>query len=536
MKFSNQAYGLLIFGLAMCAGSAVSLMSAPVHTSQVVALLPGAPPISANKAVMASPAVFKPTGALHVSEMASVERDLEADINAFMDVVEDPSFDGARCQSLLSSTYRRLLAATPTDFAVGVAARNNYISHGSQYVQDLFNSRIELRHRLGALAASGKLTTGCLSSARDLFRASRVLEDLLGEIVLGHPKFDEAKKAPVLRGNAPWLLVNPNLSKLALRSGDVILSRGTAFSSAAIARIGEGDTNFSHLAIVYIDPLTHKMFVSEAHIEIGSFNRTFGEYLIDGKVRAAVFRHKDPILAHRAATLIREKLSEYQAAHAGENYPYDFSMNADDHTSLFCSELVSYAFELARDAAVAPPAAASSGSVPMFRSKVNPRNRDFLDHLGVKVRETFLPGDIEFDPNFELIAEWRDYSRMNENHLHDAVTGAIFEWMDRDGYVFQETLGVTVKKKVAWNLRRWPLFSALLKDKLPKNMSQSTIATVSTLDIVGEILFTHLEEANNAAFHKTGDWLTPAQMSAVLETYRQSKPAELALYFRRKGS
>ncbi|RYZ65976.1 MAG: hypothetical protein EOP05_19830, partial [Proteobacteria bacterium] len=375
MKFSNQAYGLLVFGLAMCAGFGGSLWSAQVQTVQVVALMPGAPPVSANKAVMKAPEVFT-APKFETSELASVERDLEADINEFMDVVEDPSFDGARCEALLGSTYQKLSGATPSDFAVGIAARNNYISHGAQYIQDLFNSRVTLRHRLGTLASTGKLTPGCISAARDLFRASRVLEDLLGEIVLGHPKFNEAKKAPVLRGNAPWLLVNERYSKLALRSGDVLLSRGTAFSSAAIARIGDGDTNFSHLAIVYIDPLTHKIYVSEAHIEVGSINRSFGEYLLDGKVRAAVFRHKDPILAHKAATMIREEIAAYQKSNSGENVPYDFSMNADEPSNLFCSELVSHAFDLAKG---------GKSGVPMFRSKVNPKNRDFLNRIGVKV-------------------------------------------------------------------------------------------------------------------------------------------------------
>jgi Permuted papain-like amidase enzyme, YaeF/YiiX, C92 family len=516
MKISNQASAYLTFGLALCAGIGVSLATANVQTAQVRPMLPGAPAVHANHRALPKPEVFKATN------LASSERDLAAEIDSFLELVQDPGFDGNRCAELFSKTYQRLLDATPEDFAVGNVARNNYAGHGTQYIQDLFQARIDLREKLGELAKKGQATQSCVASARDLFRAARVLEDLLGEFALGHPKYNAEKRAPVLRGNAPWLLVNRNYDKLSFRSGDVILSRGTAFSSAAIARIGDADTNLSHLAIVYVDPKTHEISLTEAHIEIGSFSGPLGKYLTDGKVRAIVFRHKDPILAHNAASMIREKISKYQAEH-GENLPYDFSMDADEPSALFCSELVSHAFELA---------SGTKASVPMFRSSVNPKNRDFLKRLGVKVHETFLPGDIEFDPNFELVAEWRDYSRLNISHLHDAVLTSMFTWMDRDGYVFHDALGTNVKKKVAWHLRRWPLFSDLLKEKLPKNMSQSTIATVMTLDSISELLFDHLAAKNDEHYQKTGDWLTPKQMSEVLEAYRKTKPAALNALFR----
>lgn len=515
---SKQASGFLVFGLAVCLGTAVALTTAPIHTAQIEPLVGGAPVVHANADVLPKPETF-------ATELSSIERDLDADIEEFLAVVEDPNFDGDRCEMLLKETYAKLLNATPDDFAKGFMANRNYAAMGTHYVQQLFNARVKLRHRIGELAATREVTPGCVAAARELFRASRVLEDLLGEVALKFPKYNEKQKAPVLRGNAPWLVLNPNLNRFALRTGDVLLSRGTAFTSAAISRIGNGDTNFSHLAMVYVDPNTRKISLSEAHIEVGSFNGPIGNYLTDGKNRVAVFRYKDPILASNAAKAIREKIFKYQREHGGENIPYDFAMNPDEPSQLFCSELVSHAFDLAKG---------SNAGVPMFRSYVDPKNRTFLNQLGVKVKRTFLPGDIEFDSNFELIAEWRDYSRMNESHLHDAVLTAMYDWMERENYVLVDSTLTTIKKNAVYNLRRWPLFSSILKDKLPTNMPKSTIGAVMTLDSVGELLFNHLAKKNAEQARRTGHWLTPKQMYAVLEAYRQANPAELKALFRRK--
>lgn len=512
--FSKQASGVLVFGLGACVGIALSLKTAPIQTAQMEPLFGGAPVVYANATVLPKPELF-------VTEQSSLERDLDSDIESFMAVVEDPNFNGDGCELLLKDTYKKLLNATPEDFARGAQARRNYAAHGTHYVRELFDARVELRHRLGELAAKKQVTPGCIEAARDLFRASRILEDLLGEIALGFPQFNKSKRAPVLRGEAPWFLLNKDIGKFSLRSGDVILSRGTALTSAAISRIGNGDTNFSHLAIVYVDPQTHRISLSEAHIEVGSFNGPLGDYLTDGKTRAALFRYKDPILAARAADMIRSKISNYQIEH-GENIPYDFAMDPDEPSKLFCSELVSHAFDLAKG---------ESAGVPMFRSSVDPKNRDFLTRLGVTVKRTFLPGDIEFDPNFELIAEWRDYSRMNESHLHDAVLAAMFDWMDREGYVLKTSTMTDVKKNVVWHLRRWPLFSKALKDKLPRNMPKSTIGLVMTLDSVSELLFDHVAQKNAEHHKRTGNWLTPKQMEEVLETYRRSNSAELHARF-----
>lgn len=512
--FSNNAKALLLFGVSVCAGIAVTLRSAPIQTVQIEPLFGGAPVVRANVDVLKKPETF-------TTELSSMERDLDADIQEFMAIVEDPRFDGARCEALLKETYEKLLNATPEDFARGTRARNNYAAHGAHYVQELFDARVELRHRLGELAAKKKLTDGCVESARELFRASRILEDLLGEVALGFPQYNQKKRVSVLRGNSPWMVLNANVGKFSLKSGDVILSRGTAFTSAAISRIGNGDTNFSHLALVYVDPRTQKITLSEAHIEVGSFNGSLGDYLTDGKTRAAVFRYKDPILAARAAEMMRDKISSYQAEHV-ENIPYDFAMDPDEPSKLFCSELISHAFDLAKG---------SSAAIPMFRSHVNPENRDFLNRLGVSVKRTFLPGDVEFDPNFELIAEWRDYSRMNESHMHDAVLAVMFEWMDREGYVLKNSTMTNVKKNAVWHLRRWPLFSKALKDKLPRNMPKATIGLVMTLDSVSEHLYDYLALRNTDHYKRTGNWLTPKQMEDVLEAYRRTGARELHTRF-----
>src|SRR5690606_40469455 len=91
------------------------------------------------------------------------------------------------------------------------------------------------------------------------------------------------------------------------RSGDLILMRGSAHNSAAIARIGDVDTQFSHIAIVYVDP-DGKHWIVEALIEDGSVVKPLESVLDHGLGRAVLYRHRDPDLAARAAKLAYDRV------------------------------------------------------------------------------------------------------------------------------------------------------------------------------------------------------------------------------------
>lgn len=60
-----------------------------------------------------------------------------------------------------------------------------------------------------------------------------------------------------------------------------MLSRGGAPTSALISRGSDYPGNFSHVALVYVDPKTKVASIIEAHIEVGVAIASLEEYMND---------------------------------------------------------------------------------------------------------------------------------------------------------------------------------------------------------------------------------------------------------------
>lgn len=438
--------------------------------------------------------------------------DLETEIQLLRKQVENQNLDGAGCARLFSETYERLWNSTPTDYASTANERQELAKKAPQIIRDSFAIRLLVRERIKDLNAKGQATRECTNAARSLLRAGRFLEDILAQLQLGFPQNDPKHMPPVLKGEEPWVLVNPKVGSFKLQTGDVLVSRGNAFVSAAIARLAEVDAQFSHAALIYVDEKTGEIETMEAHIEIGSVVAPLKKYLEDGKTRSVVFRYHDSALAVKAATLMREEIRKYKASHK-TNYPYDFKMDETNAKEIFCTELIRRAFELA---------SAGKEILPTVPSNVNPKNPKFIERLGVMPGETFLPGDMELDSRFELVAEWRDVTRMNESHVHDAILMTMYDWMDRYSYQMYDSGWTKIKSKVLVTIRRWPLFSKLLQNKFPKNMSKSVLSTVTTLSRVSTVLQSQLVKENEKQMKTTGLPLTPREMAEKLEELRLS--------------
>lgn len=197
-----------------------------------------------------------------------------------------------------------------------------------------------------------------------------------------------------------------------LHSGDILLSRGGAATSALIARGNDFPGNFSHVALLHVDEQTGKASVIEAHIECGVAVASFNDYIRDKKLRVLVLRLRadlpalatDPMLPHRAAS---RALAEARRRHI----PYDFAMDWRDHDAQFCSEVAAAAYE------------ASGVRLWMGLSQItSPTVRAWLASLGVRHFETQEPSDLEYDPQLRVVAEWRDRATLLKAHVDDAVT------------------------------------------------------------------------------------------------------------------
>ncbi len=202
-----------------------------------------------------------------------------------------------------------------------------------------------------------------------------------------------------------------------VRSGDILISRGGAPTSALIARGNDYPGNFSHVALLHIDEATGEATIVEAHIERGVVLATVDEYLRDKKLRLMVLRPRadlpalraDPKLPHRAAGAA---VDEVRRRHV----PYDFEMDYLDPDEQFCSEVASAAYgRLGVDLWQGLTSMSSSGVTR------------WLATLGVRHFETHGPSDLEYDPQLVVVAEWRDPETLFQDHVDNAVVDVLLE-------------------------------------------------------------------------------------------------------------
>lgn len=202
-----------------------------------------------------------------------------------------------------------------------------------------------------------------------------------------------------------------------LQSGDILVSRGGAATSALIARGNDYRGNFSHVALLHVDEATKQLSVIEARIECGVKVRSFADYLADTKLRIMVLRLRDdlpavvanPQLPHLAATLARTNA-------LAQHIPYDFTMNYADPTQQFCSEVVSSAYQTQ---GVTLWSGLSQISAPGLTR--------WLAILGVRNFSSEQPSDLEYDPQLRFVAEWRNPDTLLQDHVDNAIIDARLE-------------------------------------------------------------------------------------------------------------
>ena len=106
-----------------------------------------------------------------------------------------------------------------------------------------------------------------------------------------------------------------------------------------------------------------------------------------------------------------------------------------------------------------------------------------------------MPGDLEFDSRFELIAEWRNPAKMKTSRMRDALLTKIFEWMEKKNYAFHPSAKINTTSYAAWTLRRIPFIKKSFIEKFSMDMTTKQLQLFMTLDKVGEILEMELQKA-----------------------------------------
>ncbi|MBY0516333.1 MAG: hypothetical protein K2P81_05460 [Bacteriovoracaceae bacterium] len=381
--------------------------------------------------------------------------------------------------------------------------------------KELWDFKLKVHGLLRSFHQNKKLDRDCANAYRGALRVVRYAEDMVQEhqfrnnptgISFPNSAFEEGN--PHVRRNPKY--ENFNLQK-DLQTGDLILSRGNAYTSAAIASLGEFDTQFSHLSVVYVDE-NKKIWTVEAHIEVGSFVRPLEDHIKDSNFRSMIFRFDDPEIAKRAGTYAYERVKKASDTKGNILYDFAFSM-ADGGEKLFCSEVASNAYEVASSKTV---------MMPMFQSRLLLRKESFVRDIGIESNESFIPADMEIDPRFEVVAEWRDAARVSDNLQKDAVLQAMFAWVDLYDYkmVQGSSKNSFLYRNVAWPLRRVPFLKKYFVKKLPLNMSRKLIGYFGVLESIGELLHEELKVADQKAIAERGLPLIRQEMYQVLDEVR----------------
>ncbi len=237
----------------------------------------------------------------------------------------------------------------------------------------------------------------------------------LEEVMLQAPP---DKVSALLKGrDEPSQTPATNVHGVTLHSGDILVSRGGAPTSALIARGNDFPGNFSHIALLYVHGETREPFVIEAHIESGVTVSRLDTYLNDKKLRVMVLRPRADLPALAADPHIPHKAAAHSAKEARSSHiPYDFTMDYQNHDALFCSEVASAAY------------ARQGVTLWMGRSHLSsPGLRAWLGAFGVRHFETQEPADLEYDPQLRVVAEWRNAEALWQDHIDNAVIDAQLE-------------------------------------------------------------------------------------------------------------
>lgn len=253
-----------------------------------------------------------------------------------------------------------------------------------------------------------------------LYRLLYGQRSALEEVIMQLP--DDQKRPTLMHGideksATPWA----TMLNVQVHSGDILVSRGGAPTSALIARGNDFQGNFSHVALVYVDSISGQVSVIESHIERGVAIATANEYFRDTKLRVMVLRLRHDLPALQKNPLLPGQAAEGMLARAqNRHYPYDFPMDYSDSSKLFCSEVVSLAYRT------------MGVNLWMGMSHISsPGLRRWLADFGVSHFETQEPSDLEYDPQLTVVAEWKDSETMRKDRIDNAVTDAMLEGAER---------------------------------------------------------------------------------------------------------
>ncbi len=387
-----------------------------------------------------------------------------------------------------------------------------------EILRSIFDLRLRLRSKLPAWHKGWKLSANGQRALREVLKITRYTTEMLGEFHIRFKRLNDGERTyQGFTGDKINTLLNPQFDTgrgLQFQAGDILLMRRCADNDAAIARIGGMDSQFSHLGVIYVD-LRRRLHVVEATIEYGAVITPLEEVLNQGLVRASLLRHKETALARQAARIIHDRVTNSLRCEA-QRIPYDFTMQLEGYEQLFSAKLARAAYD-----------EASGGEIklPTFVTRFSPKHRNFLNRIGVTAEVTFTPIDMEIEPQFDLVAEWRDFRTTAKARLQEIIMDRLFDWMEQYGYRFREDF--TIKMMAGLGLRSGWLPTTVqqalqeVMPIVPANMNKRAVAAIAMLYYTGQVLLDEMLRLQVNHIDKTGLPLPPTKAAAALEKIRE---------------
>lgn len=270
-----------------------------------------------------------------------------------------------------------------------------------------------------------------------------------------------------------------------IEAGDLLLSRGEAFTSAVISRIGTVDNQFSHVAMVYEDDGTlmgqkGKKYVVESVFNPGLQIIPLEEYMQHTKARWAIFRLQN--VKNDGATEAKKiavEASKWLAQKAkNENICYNFTMDMYDEKCMFCSQSVALAIQQVctqqdmKCETFPSYQNPSMFSFPLAYTSYRPDQNPLMHMLNMTVNETFAPADVEVDPRLDFVAEYRNLGFIESARMYDMIFTKMFQWMETGEYKFADSAVILAFTKIGDEFVKQ---TGRMPDNTPESFTQGSL-------------------------------------------------------------
>jgi hypothetical protein len=198
-----------------------------------------------------------------------------------------------------------------------------------------------------------------------------------------------------------------------------------------------------------------------------------------------------------------------------EKIKYDYKLNMNDHTELTCEEVAFTAYEKA-----------SQGTfiIPAYSSRIDFKNTAFIEKLGLVNGLMMMPNDMEFDPRFDTVLEWSEYTLLQDSLRKDEIMKFILKRIENGENILTPSFKSRIFE-VLWATRNisflWPLSAKILgldKDFDPE-VPVKTLKVSLDVDSLGKKLLNRLYQDDKSFYQVHKRWMIPAEMNEKLQSF-----------------